>query len=449
MSVVAALFSGISGISSNGAALAVAGDNIANMSTPAFKSSVAVFESALTQRLGNAEIGLGGRLAGTTANFTQGGFANTTRPTDLAIQGSGFFIVESEGGERFYTRAGIFEKNGTGELVTSAGGLLLQGYAVDSDGGVSGTLSTINLSNIAFEPSATTSVSMSLNLDSSTAIRGDAFNGTSFPNAETTSDFSVTTNAFDSLGNSRTIITYFRKSAANTWTYHALTDGSNLSTSVSGSVIVGEGTMSFNSDGQLTGVVSSVLSTGDNDGTREAGENVFDATDGGAAGTIPWAGGASAASPITFDFGQVSGSAASTTQYSASSAVRIISQDGGAQGDLQTISVDTDGTIFGTFSNGSSREVYRIPLATFANEEGLRRAGVNLYSENTSSGLPQIGAALTSGRGEVRSFSVEQSNTDLAAEFVKIITFQRAFQASSRTVSTAAELLQDLVNIGR
>ncbi len=450
MSVVAALFSGISGISSNGSALAVSSDNIANMSTPGFKSSVAVFESALSQRLGNAEIGLGSRLAGTTANFTQGGLANTTRPTDMAIQGSGFFVVESAAGERFYTRSGIFEKDGDGDLVTSAGGLVLQGYEIDSDGAVSGTLSSINLANVTAAPSATTEINVSLNLDSSTDVRTDSFIGTSTSNAQSTSDFSATTNVYDSLGNARTVITYFRHIGSNQWSYHALTDGTNITGGpASGTVILDDGLITFASDGSLSTVSSATdYSTGDNDATFEAGEAIYDSNDAGP-GNIPWADGAATQTSITFDFGQVSGSTAVSTQYSATSAIKNVEQDGGSQGDLQSIAVDTDGTIKGTFSNGTTRGIYRIPLAGFPNDEGLGRAGSNLYTETTDSGTAQIAEATTAGRGEVRAFSVEQSNTDLASEFVKIITFQRAFQASARTVTTAAELLQDLVNIGR
>ncbi len=459
MSVVAALFSGISGIVANGSALAVAGDNISNMSTPGFKSSVAVFESALSQRIGNAEIGLGGRLAGTTANFSQGGFQNSTRATDLAIQGSGFFIVDSEAGTRFYTRAGIFERNSDGNLVTSAGKLLLQGYSIDDTGATSGTLDSVNLANVTSSPEATSEIKLSLNLDAGSEILAGSLDGSSFSAAEASSNFNVTTTVYDSLGNARTVVTYFRHTASNEWTYHVLTSLDNLSngndTSVNGdgTGILTAGTITYNSDGSLNTAASSVAlhtlhSAAGVATSVEPGEQINPAS-ASPQNLIQWADGATAETIMTIDFGQVAGTDAVSTQYSSASIGRKVEQDGRSVGDLQSIAVTSDGKIAGVFSNGITRDIFKLPLASFANEEGLSRAGSNLYSESTDSGLAQLGDAQTAGRGEVRSFSIEQSNTDLAAEFVKVITFQRAFQASSRTVSTAAELLQDLVNIGR
>ncbi len=458
MSVVAALYSGISGIVSNGAALAVSGDNIANISTPAFKSSAAVFESALVQRIGSAEIGLGTRLGGTSANFTQGAFANTTRATDLAIQGRGFFAVDGTGGDRFYTRAGAFLQNSDGKLVTASGGYLLQGYSIDSSGAVSGTLDDIDLLGTTSTPTATSAVTYSLNLNASEGTpNSTTFTGTTFANAESTSDFNVTTNVYDSLGVSRTLVTYFRHLANNQWAYHTLTAGSNLENyggASGGTVVVDEGLVTFTSSGNLSSVsrASGALAgfgpaTLDANGTLVAGERIN--TFSGGATTIQWAGGATAQAMLTFDFGQVSGSTAISTQYASPSAVSLVSQDGQSAGDLQSIEITAAGVIKGSFSNGQTRDIYKIPLAIFPNDEGLTRSGNNLYAASSNSGDAQISDAQTAGRGDVRSFSLEQSNTDLAAEFVKIIGYQRAFQASSRTVQTAAELLQDLVRIGQ
>lgn len=453
MSVVAALYSGISGIVSNGAALAVSGDNIANISTPAFKASSAVFDSALVQRIGSAEIGLGSRLGGTSANFTQGAFANTTKATDLAVQGRGFFVVESSGGDRYYTRAGSFQKNSDGKLVTASGGYLVQGYSIDDTGAVSGTLDSIDLLNVRSTPTATSEVSFSVNLDASEGTSNSAsFDGSSFANAEASSDFNVTTNVYDSLGVSRTLVTYFRHLGNNQWAYHTLTAGSNLANyggATGGTVVLDEGLISFTSSGALSTVNNAVsYSTSDANGTLIAGERINTALAGNN-GKIQWAGGANPETMLTFDFGQATGSTATTTQYSAASSVSLVTQDGQSSGDLQAIEVTAAGIIKGSFSNGVTRDIYKIPLAIFPNDEGLTRSGSNLYAAASASGEAQIADAQTAGRGDIRSFSLEQSNTDLAAEFVKIITFQRGFQASSRTVQTAAELLQDLVNIGR
>ncbi len=463
MTVIAALFSGISGIATNGSALSISGDNIANMSTPGFKAAVPVFESALSQQIGSAEIGLGGRLAGSTANFGQGAFSNTTRGTDLAIQGRGFFIVNSVAGEAFYTRAGIFERNGNGDLVTSAGGFVLQGYSIDpTTGSVSGTLSDINIQAISTSPTATSQVVYRINLNSETTLASGAFDGSSHSAAEGSSDFSTSVTAFDSLGNTRTLVTYFRHTDNNTWTYHTLINNTDLATNVqftgsgasTATVILEEGTLVFSNQGGFStkslvvSAGSATLYTGGANMTA-AGFKLSGSAQGFSQVALQWGGGAASITSFELDFGQATGTTALVTQYASASSVNSITQDGGAQGELNSIDFDEDGTISGSFSNGTTRPLFAVPLAVFANEEGLRRAGNNLFDATTDSGTAQVGLAQTGGRGELRPFAIEQSNVDLATEFVKIITYQRAFQASARTISTAAELLQDLVNLGR
>lgn len=447
MTVISSLFSGISGIVSNGSALSVVGDNIANMSTSAFKSSAPVFETAISQKIGEAEIGLGSRLAGTSANFTQGAFASTTRDTDLAIDGKGFFIVNDAAGNTFYTRAGAFSRNSEGKLVT-VGGFKLQGRfvsAVDSNGtaaSVDASTGDISLQAISSSANQTSKIVFSVNLDANDTVPS-AFDGSSFTQAEATSNFNVPNVIYDSLGNPHDAITYFRKSAtANVWQYRTLVEGSDLSTGASsGTVVIDSGQITFNSSGSFTNVTRDTPTTTSALTLISAGTFVS---------YINWAGGAAAQTSVSHDFGQVTGSTAIMTQYSDSeSSVKAVTQDGYAAGSLQSIEIEEDGTLRGNFSNGRTRDLYKIPLASFANEQGLIRRGANLYQASASSGSAQPGLAQSGGLGKVQAFTLEQSNVDLASEFVKIITFQRAFQASSRTVSTAAELLQDLVQLGR
>jgi flagellar hook protein FlgE len=478
MSVIASLFSGISGIVANGSALSVAGDNIANMNTPGFKSSAALFETAISQRIGEANVGLGGRLAGTSSNFSQGAFANSTKPTDLAIQGNGFFNVKDTSGNSFFTRAGSFVQNSDGDLVTAGSGYTLQGKIITTTGTtetVSGNLSSINLTGTTANsaPTATASVVFSANLNSSETVRTDTWDGSSPTTAANTSDFNISTTVYDSLGNARALTTYFRHVAANKWTYHVVTPLSNLANGSGASTATGvlqEGVIGFTTSGTFSSLTKATAaaplsslslgaactgSTFDLNGTLVAGEVINPAL------TVPdgylqWGSGAAAiassggAIGVVFDFGQTSGSIASMTQYSAAaSSVKNVSQDGRSQGTLQSLEITNAGILKGNFSNGVSRNLYEVQLSTFQNEEGLTRIGSNLYSASADSGDPQTGAPGTAGKGEVRSFAIEQSNVDLATEFVKMITFQRGFQASSRTVSTASELLQDLVRLGQ
>lgn len=469
MTVISSLYSGISGINSNGSALSIVGDNIANQNTVGFKSSSALFESALTQQIGEAEVGLGSALAGAVANFGQGNFSGSTRATDLAINGKGFFIVENEAGARFYTRAGAFSQDANRQLVTSAGGLTLQGFALDTSGNVAGALSAVDLSAVNSDPTATTEISFALNLDASD-IAPAAFDGTTFSTAAASSNFSSSNVVYDSLGTARQITTFFRKtSTANEWEYFTLTAGSNLSnyTTTSGvtdgTVLLSRGELVFDSDGKLDTVTELVPEvTGDAylAGTItaiEPGEMAYDpggvstvavtaATDG--VGIINWVG-AAAIEEIDHDFGSDTGEDSTTTQFSTESFIVAFEQDGRPQGTVTSISIADDGTITGLFTNGDTRDLFKIPLASFANEEGLSRIGSNLYTETADSGVANVGEAKSGERGEIRAFALEQSNVDLATEFVKIITFQRAFQASARTITAAGELLQELVNVGR
>ena len=275
MTVISSLFSGISGIVANGSALSVAGDNIANMSTPAFKTSSAVFETALTQKIGLAEVGLGSRLAATSSNFTQGSFSSSTRDTDLAVQGKGFFIVDNASGSRFYTRAGYFERNSSGQLVTSGGGFILQGYSISDDANetVSGTLSAISLQTVSSSPVETDEIEFSLNLDASAdtgtfTVGTTSSSASSFALAEAASNFSVSQTVYDSLGVSHSITTYFTKTAANTWSYNTLVAGEDLENydgAAGGTVILARGTIVFDTDGSISSVTPDT--TGDEDGS--------------------------------------------------------------------------------------------------------------------------------------------------------------------------------------
>ncbi len=479
MSVIASLYSGISGVIANGSALSVSGDNIANMNTTAFKTGSALFESSLTQRIGDVEVGLGSRLATASASFSQGAFASSSRPTDLAIQGDGFFAVKSASDtSRFYTRAGSFTRDSDGNLVTTVGGYQLLGYRITN--GNQGTIEEpISFANISTSPISSHEIAISMNLDPNMEIPASSFDGSTLATAEASSNFSVPGVMYDSRGTARQVVTFFRRTADNDWEYYTLTDLTNLdATQVSGTgtAVVLAGSVQFDTDGSL------LTSTIDNNGN---GLTEWNASGAGAvsvaisagellnaASGIPWAGAdeiplfdpgdyfhdgtsfpsrSASSEEFVIDFGQFSESDAVVTQYDAggTSTVSNVETDGVAVGDLQSIEITKEGLVKGIFSTGASQDLYRIPLAKFANQEGLLRAGSNLYQASATSGDPQLGQAGAGDLGEILSFSLEQSNVDIATEFVKIIQYQRAFQASSRTISAASELLESLVNLGR
>lgn len=495
MTITASLFSGISGITSNGSALSVAGDNIANINTLSFKSSNAVFASNLTQRIGEVQVGLGSRLAATNTNFTQGAFATSARNTDLAIDGEGFFAVENGSGERFYTRAGSFSENNAGQLVTTVGGLNLLAYEVSDSGSVSGNLTNVDLSTVSSDPVASTEIQISGNLDPNAEViaAGTPFDGSSFEAAQDSANFSVPSTMYDSRGTAHEVITYFRRTGANAWEHFTLGKMSDLDPATFGggitytgatendtdTVVLRSGTATFDTDGALTAATfydqengSLPASAGANaipwddadvDGTLDGadadanpdGRPDLDLSPGeylNAASDIPWVG----ADDLSFanfnlELGQTAGSGAVFTQFDTGngSVATEVASDGRATGDLQSLEFTRDGYVRGIFDNGESRDLYQIPLALFANNQGLSRVGSNLYAATASSGDALLNAAGGNGRGDLVSFATEQSNVDLASEFVKIIQFQNGFSASSRTISAASELLANLVNLGR
>lgn len=426
--MLTSLFTAVSGMNANGTALSVIGDNVANMNTTGFKSSRASFGDILSQTLGTSQVGRGVGLSAITPMFTQGSFENTANVLDLAVDGDGLFIVSNESGT-FYTRAGQFTLDKEGYVV-NPNAMRLQGYLFSATGTSSG-LGDINLSTLNSSPNATTSVSISANLDSRVTIPA-AFDVTD-PND--TSNFSSSITVYDSLGNGHVVNIYFRKdteaATGNTWEWFAVV---NASDSLSGNTeIQAQGTLDFDNNGALD-TESAITYPLTSDG--------FDFIGGAADGQV-----------IDFNFGTSiteSGSGLDgATQFGSASATIFQSQDGYSSGALRNITIDQDGTITGIFTNGQTRTVGQVALAKFIAPTELSKMGKNVYAESTGSGQPVISVPGASGTGQVVSNTLELSNVDLAEEFVKMIISQRGFQANSRIVSTSDELMAELVNLKR
>lgn len=430
MSLSNAMFSSVSGLSTASSAISVIGDNIANVSTPGFKERRAEFADVLGQSIatsgGISQMGSGSTLLNVGQVFTQGTFEGTSRETDLAIEGSGFFIMESQTGTR-YSRAGLFgfDQNG---LLTDAIGQRVQGYGIDPVALTSnGTLGDIQLSTSVAAPQASTVMNVSVNLDAET-LAGPAFSPTD-PGG--TSDFQTVLTLFDSLGGAHPSTIYFTNTAPNTWAWNAALATADTTTppATAGDPVVvqGSGTLTFDVDGILTGVT-------------------------GAPVTYAFAGGGAASQVVDLDFGPLGANQPGdlTSQFAGEqSAVNSQSQDGFGAGTLQTLSIDRDGYFTASFSNGVTRPIAQLALATFANVEGLASVGNNAFVEARDSGQPLVGQPESGQFGSVRSSSVEQSNVDLADQFIRLILNQRAFQANTRTVSTTNELLANLVQLGQ
>jgi flagellar hook protein FlgE len=429
MSLFGSFYSGVSGLNANGLAMGVIGDNIANMNTVGFKRSRVSFRDMMAYPvigIGNQElVGRGTAMNSIDQQMTQGSFTSTGNGLDMAVSGRGFFVVNGNvGGQNsnFFTRDGNFHVDNEGYMVNNLS-LRLQGYAADTGGVVGSSLGDLRFKDASSPAKATSLLELSANLDSqATAIPG----GFDLTDPDNTSSFSSTMTVYDSLGAAHDVTVHFTKTGDGAWEWNAVV-GADDSTS-GNAEIQASGTLTFDTDGRLTDA----------------------ATNAGAA--FNFAGGAAQGQAVTFDFGDPindGGSGLSgSTQYASTSSVSYQSQDGFATGDLQSVVVDGDGNITGTFSNGQRRTLGQVALADFKGE-GLRRMGSNLWQATTESGDALIGAANSGTRGTIASSTLEQSNVDLAQEFVDMIIVQRSYQANSRTITTSDQMIQEVLQLKR
>lgn len=429
MGITNAMYAGVSGMAAEGDALGVVGDNVANSNTIGFKQSRAIFEDVLGGAAGQRNtIGGGVRMVRAQQIFGQGSTMNTGNATDMALSGDGFFVVHGQvqGAEGdFYTRAGqsVIRNDGT---LTTATGLPYQGYPVNPDGTFGSTLGPIQLSTAALPPKASTGFNVTANLDSTSqtpALPWDPQN----PGA--TSNFSTGMKVYDSLGNAHDVDVYMRKTGAGTWEYHAVTAGDGVAGGVPGTnTEIASGTMAFTTDGLLQSVTP------------------------GAGGVVSFVG-ATPSQAIAFNFGEpiaAGGTGKSgTTQFGSPSNVSAQSQDGYSSGDLAGVKIEADGTVKGLYSNGEQVAAGRLAIAKFRSNDGLGRAGGNLWMKTQESGEAALGTAGAGGRASLVAGALEQSNVDIAQQFVDLISHQRAFQANSKTITTANEMLQEVVNLKR
>jgi flagellar hook protein FlgE len=410
---LSSLYSGVSGINAAGFTMSVIGNNIANSETVGFKAGYTSFSDILSQSLGGAvggnQVGRGVNLTNIGTVFSQGSFENTTNGTDLAIEGEGFFMVADDTGT-YYTRAGNFLIDDEGNLVNPSG-FRLQGYGIDGAGNLLPTSGDINVGQVSSAPQVSSEFRIAANLDGSSA---------------TGQTYSTTITVYDSIGAAIPLtITFTKLATGNAWDY-ATTIPTGMGTAT------GAGSIEFDADGNLT-TIDGAAASADKDIAIDLPGT------GGADYTVRW------------DLWNADASAATTdlTGYAAASDTTFLDQDGYAPGAIQGISVNQDGQILGLFTNGQSRTLGQVLLADFISPWGLSKMGRSLYAESADSGQPTIGTPNTGGRGRIAANSLELSNVDMASEFVKMITTQRAYQANARVISTSDELLAELMQIKR
>jgi flagellar hook protein FlgE len=427
MSLLTSLSSGTTGLSSASTELSVIGDNIANANTVGFKAERASFEDALAQSVvaGTGQIGLGSRLAALQRIIAQGALQNTGVATDLALQGSGFFEVAGTTGDGrtgiYLTRAGQFTVDRDGYLV-NLNGLRVQGYTADSKGTISSEVGDLRIGNLAASPHPSGQVRMKANLDADAPLIAAPW---SKDLAAATSNFSSSVTLYDSIGRDMEAQVYFRHTATG-WEWHALVDGAAVEGGSRGvPEEIAAGTLTFDDEGRLLTSVQT-LDTFTPAGAKEQ-KVLFDMGD-----------------PLPDGSGL-----AGITQFAAASATTFVGQDGYGAGQLTSVQIDKKGVIQGVFTNGQMRALGQVGVARVASPEALERAGGNLYALTRASGEAVLGAAGDGGRAFISSGTLEQSNVDIAEEFVRMIAAQRAFEANSKTITTADQLLSELIAMKR
>ncbi|MCB1152963.1 flagellar hook protein FlgE [bacterium] len=437
MSVLSAMYSGISGLNANSTAMEVIGNNIANVNTPGYKGARADFSDVLSKTMaGGFSVGRGSQVADVNQIFSQGAFQATDNVTDLALEGAGFFMVNAPGEEgSYYTRAGAFLLDSDGYLVNQAG-FRVQGFGLGDDGVHTGTPGDIKIDNAPLPPLATgdgtdgSGINIHLNLDAGADLNPG---GASFDinNPDETSNFVNTITVYDSLGNDHQISIYYRKTNedsvnGNTWEWYAVVDADDAASGTD--TIAAQGSLSFSTEGAL---LSETLTS-----------SSFD-----------FAGGATQAQVIGFDFGEsvAEGGTGFTgsTQFGESSSVAFQGQDGYPPSYLTGLEIGPDGVIVGRYGNGELVSFAQVAVARFNAMNELAQVGGNLYAETQRSGEPIVGVAEEAGNGRIFSNTLELSNVDIAQQFVEMITTQRAFQANSRSITTSDEMLTEILNTKR
>jgi flagellar hook protein FlgE len=420
--MIGSLFAGMVGLNVNSTSMTVLGDNIANVNTTAFKSNRSSFANILSSSLAgsvSSDVGRGVQFQGTTPMWTQGTIENTNNPTDLAINGSGFFVLQDSSGANLYSRAGEFHFDRDGNLVNLSG-LMVQGYEVtgtNPDGTlVLGAITNINASGQNTSPPvATDTLSVEVNLDSDTAASGT---------------YATTTTVYDSLGNAIPLTLTFTKHATNPndWTASVSVPPGTVTT-LPGDVGITNANLTFDPGGGLDSAVAPA-----DDPVITLANLVSGADD----------------ISITWDvYDAVLDSNGDITQYSSPSMTTFQTQNGYPSGTLRTVDVNDFGVVTGSYSNGQLTPLFKLVLADFPSYVGLNKMGKNLYAESLESGAALFGTPQSGRLGSISTSSVEMSNVDLAAEFVKMITTQRAFQANSRVITTSDEILNELINLKR
>jgi flagellar hook protein FlgE len=406
---------GLSGLNAATTSLEAIGNNVANSSTVGYKQSQAQFSDIYANTLagsGSNDVGIGVQVARVAQLFTQGNVTASANPLDMAISGDGFFRM-SNNGAISYTRNGQFELDKQGHIV-NASGARLTGFMASATGVIAnGAPTDIVINSGDSAPQATALYDVSLKLDSRKPdLVANSFN----PDDPATFSSSTSVPVFDSLGNSHTLQTFYVKTGPGAWSVFATNDGVPVGY-VPPATPVAIGSMAFSTGGVLTSTTPSPM-----------------------VAAMAVTTGAATPFNISIDY-------TGTQQNAGDFGVSKQTQDGFASGSLASFNVGSDGSIVGSYTNGRSAVLGQVILTNFANPNGLQNIGNNQWVETADSGVPLTSTPGTSGLGQVQSSRIEESNVDLTAELVNMITAQRVYQANAQTIKTEDQIMQTLVNL--
>ncbi|MEI8030216.1 MAG: flagellar hook protein FlgE [Comamonadaceae bacterium] len=396
---------GLSGLNAAAKNLDVIGNNVANSNTSGFKQGVAIFGDVFAASLGGGsgtQIGIGTQIQGVNQLFSQGSITVTNNPLDIAINGQGFFRT-SDNGTIGYTRNGGFGLDKDGFIVSSSG-QNLTGFQAVNGTIMPGTLVNLKLNATDLAPMATSTVSVGVNLSSNKPVLPTAGLIATDPK---TYNFSTASTAYDSLGAAHTMTYYFNKTGSNTWDSSVYIDGAPANGA-------GVSSLSFSPAGALLSATNLVK-------------------------TAVLAGGAAPLS-ITADY-------SATSQFGSNFGVNSLSQNGFASGSLTGYGISSDGIVVGRYNNGQVQSLGQIALSNFTNAQGLAPVGEGTWVETAASGVPLTGVPGSGNLGVLQSSAKEDSNVDLTAELVNMITAQRVYQANAQSIKIQDTLLQTMVSL--
>jgi flagellar hook protein FlgE len=416
--MISAFSTALSGLNADSTAIDVIGNDLANLNTTGYKATEMQFSDLMSEQLGvsatSGQLGMGIGQVSAQSAYTQGSLQTTNGPTDAALQGNGFFVVQNPAGQTLYTRDGSFSVNSTGQLVDASGDLV-QGWSAAPGGtintnGAIGNISVPLGATVGATP--TTTMSLALNLDATPSTTATA------------TTFSAPIQVVDSLGTSHTLTATFTNTGANAWSYTVAAPASDLTTGTSTTVATGN--LTFNSSGQLiTPTAASgpptvhITNLADGAADMSIGWNLFDPTSG----------------------------AANITQFAEASAVSNTTQNGFTAGQINSVSLQNGGLLVATYSNGQQVTAGQLAVAAISNPDSLTSVGNNDLATTAQTAAPVVGTADTGSRGQIVAGALESSTVDIATEFTQLLTFERSYQANSRVITTDDQLLQETINL--